>query len=92
MAQPLQLEGIERLEREPMILLYSIIVGLIAGWLAGVVMKGGGYGNRSISFWGYWQHRRRMAARHARIWPGRHRRRDHRPFVGAVLLIATPWR
>jgi uncharacterized membrane protein YeaQ/YmgE (transglycosylase-associated protein family) len=27
-----------------MILLYSIIVGLIAGWLAGVVMKGGGYG------------------------------------------------
>ena len=25
-------------------LLYSIIVGLIAGWLAGVVMKGGGYG------------------------------------------------
>ena len=27
-----------------MILLYSIIVGGIAGWLAGVVMKGGGYG------------------------------------------------
>ena len=25
-------------------LLYWIIVGLIAGWLAGVVMKGGGYG------------------------------------------------
>jgi len=25
-------------------LLYSIIVGLIAGWLAGQVMKGGGYG------------------------------------------------
>jgi len=25
-------------------LLYSIIVGLIAGWLAGVVRKGGGYG------------------------------------------------
>jgi uncharacterized membrane protein YeaQ/YmgE (transglycosylase-associated protein family) len=25
-------------------LLYSVIVGLIAGWLAGVVMKGGGYG------------------------------------------------
>jgi uncharacterized membrane protein YeaQ/YmgE (transglycosylase-associated protein family) len=24
--------------------LYWIIVGLIAGWLAGVVMKGGGYG------------------------------------------------
>jgi len=24
--------------------LYSIIVGLIAGWLAGQVMKGGGYG------------------------------------------------
>ena len=25
-------------------LLYWIVVGLIAGWLAGVVMKGGGYG------------------------------------------------
>ena len=25
-------------------LLYWILVGLIAGWLAGVVMKGGGYG------------------------------------------------
>lgn len=24
--------------------LYWIIVGLVAGWLAGVVMKGGGYG------------------------------------------------
>jgi uncharacterized membrane protein YeaQ/YmgE (transglycosylase-associated protein family) len=27
-----------------MSLLYLIVVGLIAGWLAGVVMKGGGYG------------------------------------------------
>src|SRR5262252_4793778 len=26
------------------IVIYSIIVGLIAGWLAGQVMKGGGYG------------------------------------------------
>jgi uncharacterized membrane protein YeaQ/YmgE (transglycosylase-associated protein family) len=25
-------------------LLYWIVVGLIGGWLAGVVMKGGGYG------------------------------------------------
>ena len=25
-------------------MLYWIVVGLIAGWLAGVVMKGGGYG------------------------------------------------
>jgi uncharacterized membrane protein YeaQ/YmgE (transglycosylase-associated protein family) len=25
-------------------LLYWVVVGLIAGWLAGVVMKGGGYG------------------------------------------------
>ncbi len=25
-------------------LLYSIVVGLIAGWLAGQVMRGGGYG------------------------------------------------
>lgn len=25
-------------------MLYSIVVGLIAGWLAGQVMKGGGYG------------------------------------------------
>jgi uncharacterized membrane protein YeaQ/YmgE (transglycosylase-associated protein family) len=25
-------------------LVYAIIVGLIAGWLAGQVMKGGGYG------------------------------------------------
>jgi uncharacterized membrane protein YeaQ/YmgE (transglycosylase-associated protein family) len=25
-------------------LLYWVIVGLVAGWLAGVVMKGGGYG------------------------------------------------
>ena len=25
-------------------LLYWLVVGLIAGWLAGVVMKGGGYG------------------------------------------------
>jgi uncharacterized membrane protein YeaQ/YmgE (transglycosylase-associated protein family) len=30
--------------RRPMGLLYWIIVGLIAGWLAGKVMKGGGYG------------------------------------------------
>ena len=28
-------------------MLYSIIVGLIAGWLAGQVMRGGGYGVRS---------------------------------------------
>ena len=27
-----------------MALLYWIVVGLIAGWLAGQVMKGGGYG------------------------------------------------
>jgi uncharacterized membrane protein YeaQ/YmgE (transglycosylase-associated protein family) len=26
------------------IMIYSIVVGLIAGWLAGQVMKGGGYG------------------------------------------------
>ena len=25
-------------------LVYWVVVGLIAGWLAGVVMKGGGYG------------------------------------------------
>lgn len=25
-------------------LLYTIIVGIIAGWIAGIVMKGGGYG------------------------------------------------
>ena len=25
-------------------MLYSIVVGLIAGWLAGQVMRGGGYG------------------------------------------------
>jgi uncharacterized membrane protein YeaQ/YmgE (transglycosylase-associated protein family) len=25
-------------------MIYWIVVGLIAGWLAGVVMKGGGYG------------------------------------------------
>ena len=25
-------------------LLYWVVVGLIAGWLAGVMMKGGGYG------------------------------------------------
>ena len=25
-------------------MLYAIVVGLIAGWLAGLVMKGGGYG------------------------------------------------
>ncbi len=25
-------------------LVYWIVIGLIAGWLAGVVMKGGGYG------------------------------------------------
>jgi uncharacterized membrane protein YeaQ/YmgE (transglycosylase-associated protein family) len=25
-------------------LLYWLVIGLIAGWLAGVVMKGGGYG------------------------------------------------
>jgi uncharacterized membrane protein YeaQ/YmgE (transglycosylase-associated protein family) len=25
-------------------MIYSIIVGLVAGWLAGQVMKGGGYG------------------------------------------------
>jgi uncharacterized membrane protein YeaQ/YmgE (transglycosylase-associated protein family) len=27
-----------------MSLLYFLLVGLIAGWLAGIVMKGGGYG------------------------------------------------
>jgi uncharacterized membrane protein YeaQ/YmgE (transglycosylase-associated protein family) len=25
-------------------MIYTLVVGLIAGWLAGVVMKGGGYG------------------------------------------------
>ena len=25
-------------------LIWAVIVGLIAGWLAGIVMKGGGYG------------------------------------------------
>jgi uncharacterized membrane protein YeaQ/YmgE (transglycosylase-associated protein family) len=30
--------------RDGMGLLYWIVVGLIAGWLAGQVMKGGGYG------------------------------------------------
>jgi uncharacterized membrane protein YeaQ/YmgE (transglycosylase-associated protein family) len=25
-------------------LLYWLVIGLVAGWLAGVVMKGGGYG------------------------------------------------
>ena len=25
-------------------MIYSIVVGLVAGWLAGQVMKGGGYG------------------------------------------------
>jgi uncharacterized membrane protein YeaQ/YmgE (transglycosylase-associated protein family) len=28
----------------PMNILYLMVVGLIAGWLAGQVMKGGGYG------------------------------------------------
>lgn len=27
-----------------MSILYFLLVGLIAGWLAGIVMKGGGYG------------------------------------------------
>ena len=27
-----------------MSILYFLLVGLIAGWLAGVIMKGGGYG------------------------------------------------
>jgi uncharacterized membrane protein YeaQ/YmgE (transglycosylase-associated protein family) len=27
-----------------MVLLYLVVVGLVAGWLAGQVMKGGGYG------------------------------------------------
>jgi len=31
-------------EESPMGLFYWIVVGLIAGWLAGQVMKGGGYG------------------------------------------------
>jgi uncharacterized membrane protein YeaQ/YmgE (transglycosylase-associated protein family) len=26
------------------VMIYAIVVGLIAGWLAGQVMKGGGYG------------------------------------------------
>jgi uncharacterized membrane protein YeaQ/YmgE (transglycosylase-associated protein family) len=30
--------------RSTMSLLYWIVVGLVAGWLAGQVMKGGGYG------------------------------------------------
>ncbi len=27
-----------------MVLIWFLLIGLIAGWLAGVVMKGGGYG------------------------------------------------
>jgi uncharacterized membrane protein YeaQ/YmgE (transglycosylase-associated protein family) len=34
----------EKREGEKMGLIYWIVVGLIAGWLAGKVMKGGGYG------------------------------------------------
>src|SRR5579864_8333327 len=35
---------VERKERSNMNFLEWIVVGLIAGWLAGKVMKGGGYG------------------------------------------------
>jgi uncharacterized membrane protein YeaQ/YmgE (transglycosylase-associated protein family) len=31
-------------KKEASIMIYWIVVGLIAGWLAGQVMKGGGYG------------------------------------------------
>jgi uncharacterized membrane protein YeaQ/YmgE (transglycosylase-associated protein family) len=34
----------EEKETEKMGLIYWIVVGLIAGWLAGKVMRGGGYG------------------------------------------------
>jgi uncharacterized membrane protein YeaQ/YmgE (transglycosylase-associated protein family) len=34
----------QREREEKMGLIWSLIVGLIAGWLAGQVMKGGGYG------------------------------------------------
>jgi uncharacterized membrane protein YeaQ/YmgE (transglycosylase-associated protein family) len=29
---------------EEKIMIWTIIVGIVAGWLAGVIMKGGGYG------------------------------------------------
>src|SRR5262249_54118413 len=36
--------GVVTTEEASMDLLYFLIVGLVAGWLAGKVMKGGGYG------------------------------------------------
>ena len=35
-------------------LLADLVVGLIAGWLAGQVMKGGGDGDIGTSFWDSW--------------------------------------
>ena len=61
-------------------LLYWIVVGLIAGWLAGKVMRGGGYGvvidivlgilGGIVDGWGVWD------ARHLARW--RHSWLDHR--------------
>ena len=31
-------------QKKEAVMIYAIVVGLIAGWLAGQVMKGGGYG------------------------------------------------
>jgi uncharacterized membrane protein YeaQ/YmgE (transglycosylase-associated protein family) len=38
------LSGAAGSDKKEASMLYAIIVGLIAGWLAGQVMKGGGYG------------------------------------------------
>jgi uncharacterized membrane protein YeaQ/YmgE (transglycosylase-associated protein family) len=35
---------IEKRRKEMLHLLYLILVGLVAGWLTGKIMKGGGYG------------------------------------------------
>ena len=66
-------------------MIYSIVVGLIAGWLAGQVMKGGGYGVLMDIILGLlWRRDRRInlrahwASGPAATWSGL----DHRVFRG----------
>src|SRR2546427_11041610 len=60
-------------------MIYSIVVGLIAGWLAGQVMKGGGYGVLvDINPRDPWWHRRRLGVRTARTPCGGINRFDYR--------------
>ena len=69
-------------------ILAALIIGAIAGWLAGLIVRGAGFGlignivvgiiGALVAGWVLPQLRHRARVRHARLDPRRHGRRGHR--------------